>query len=103
MPGRPRLYPDDAARQREYRARRQEQLRRETDRRTRLQASLQRLREALTGAAAAGDPLATRVLHPGINELLEGLAAHFEAVAARVAMPAEPPQRRSPRQKGREG
>src|SRR5688572_22532864 len=88
MPGRPRLYSDAAERQREYRARQQERRHTEQTSRERLRASLGELRAALEAAAQTGDPVAAAVLHPGSNELLLNLAAHFRQRAA--GTPAEP-------------
>jgi hypothetical protein len=82
MPGRPRLYTDDAQRQREYRARQREQQERQQDAHDRLRASVRELHAALKSAAAAGDPVAREALQLGLNETLLNLAAHYRQQAA---------------------
>src|SRR3954464_11289491 len=97
MPGRPRLFENDAARQREYRARQQERKERQQASAARLRDSARELYAALQEAATAGDPTASSTLHLGLNETLLNLAAHYRqraatlgALAAGAPLPTRP-------------
>ncbi len=86
--GRPRRYATNAERQRAFRQRRDQTTCR-VDRVAldRLHARLDRLQQALRGAADCGDPTARRCYAASIDTLLDRLAAHFQAPAALTATP----------------
>jgi hypothetical protein len=80
MAGRPRLYGSGAEKTAAYRARQERRLVvRERASQEYLEADMERLRQAVFAAATAGDGLA-RSLRTGMwMDLLQDLAAHFEA------------------------
>lgn len=109
MPGRPRLFTDDAEKQREHRARQKER-RERLESRIREDAALwataHRLREAVAAAAETGDRFARQIQNSDSHCILSNLADYFEEIAS--PQPASgapeskpvPPVRSGRRQKG---